>query len=203
MGFTSAVTFSQLVDEIKVEARIKGANNLDITIQAIVNELLLAHSETERYSALLVRGAPLALVAGQSDYQLPDDFANIRTVYWWRQGQPVMARTLRNKNDFIEESRDGSEPKWYEIAGDLITLWPSSGILITDSCTIDYWQLPQALVNDTDLFPIPKLLPVIKREAIARIHVLNKDFNGAGYMQPSSEKVDEAEQTTEDNSDAS
>lgn len=200
MPKVSAILVSQMIDDIKVEGRIKGADNLDITCLALINELLLAHTETERYSKFVKVGVAITLVAATGFYDLPDDFQNIRTVYWWRDGQQVESRTLRQKNDFVERSRDGTEPKYYEIVGDQISVFPSDGILITDNLTIDYWGEPDALVP-SDTFPIAKLYPVIKREVISRIHLLNKDFNSSDRMAQGADTQDRGSQTSEDNGD--
>lgn len=193
-------TVQQLIDDIKQEGRVKGSDNLNISILSLINECLLAHTETERYSKFLLIDVPITLVAGQGTYELPEDFQNIRTVYWWRDGQPVNARTLREKGDFIERSRDGREPKWYELTADSITVFPYSDVKLTDHLTIDYWKQPDALV-ETDKFPLAKLYPVIKREVIARLHTFNKDYNAADRFNQSSTTQGERSQTTEDNGD--
>ena len=197
---TSAILVQQLVDQIKVEGRVAGANTYDITILAIINELLLEYSEKDRYAAFLVKGAPVVLAVATSDYELPADFSNIRTVYFWRQGQPVMARTLRFKGDFVEQSRDGLEPKWYEIVGDTISIFPFGDVKLTDNMTIDYWKVPNAL-ELTDTFPVPKLIPVIKKAAIARMHTVNSKINEADRFNAQADKISTQEDTTEDNGD--
>lgn len=198
MPLIHQVTVSQLVDSIKVEGRIKGADNLDVTILAIINELLLAHIQTERYSELIIRNVAITLVAAQGDYALPANFANIKKVYFTRSGG--VRRVLNFKGDYVEQSRDGSEPKYFELNAGGITIFPWAGILTTDTLTIDYWSLPNMLIL-TDTFPVAKLLPVIKREAIARAHKFNKDYNASDRFEASAASTGQGEQTQENNSD--
>jgi hypothetical protein len=202
MPLVSEVTFQQLVDQIKVESRIKGANNFDITIKALINELLLTETETARYSALLVRGHEIGIADGEGSVNLPADLANICRVWYSRTGEPIRARVLNHKNDFVEESRNGGEPKYYDLAGDQLIIWPYSQVLSTDNLQIDYWKYPQKLENDTDVFPVAKLIPVIKQKAIARLHILEKDMNAADRLNASGTQVAGDQKTSEDNGDA-
>lgn len=200
MALASAVTVQQMIDGIKVEGRITGADTYDVTILGIINELLVEHTEKERYSVFIVRDQVVPLTAGEGSYDLPDNLQNIKKVYWSRVGQPVRARVLNYKNDYVEESRDGREPKYYELSGDQITVFPYSDVKTTDTMSIDYWKVPDALVP-TDVFPVAKLFPVIKKETIARMLRLNKEFGGDDRFTKQADETAGKQQTTEDNSD--
>lgn len=202
MPLVSEVSFQQLVDQIKVESRIKGANNFDITIKALINELLLTETETARYSALMVRGHEIGIADAEGSVDLPDDFANMARVWYSRTGQPLRSRIINHKNDFVEESRDGGEPKYYELAGNQLIIFPYGQVLASDNLQIDYWKYPNKLEADDDVFPIPKLIPVLKQKAIARLHILEKDMNAADRLNASGMQVAGDQKTSEDNGDA-
>ncbi len=200
MAHVGEILVQQLIDQIKVESRIKGSDTWNITVLGLINEYLLSETETGRYSHAVVRDFDIPLANNQGNYQLPFDLANIKSVYYARDGEADRGRVLRNKNDFVEQSRQGREPKFYWLAGNEIILEPFSEIIDTDHLSIDYFQYPTALVV-TDPFPIPKLIPVIKQKVIGRLHILNKDFNAADRMANSGEETEGKSETTEDNLD--
>ena len=201
MPLASAITIQQMIDQIKVEARIAGANNYDITVLAIINELLMTHTMTERYQEL-IDDAPIVTSAAAGLYALPVDFANIRTVWYGRAAEPPRVRTLRFKNDFIEQSRDGVEPNYYELVGGQLLIFPYGGVLATDQLEIEYWKIPNSLAT-TDSFPISRLYPVIKKEAISRMQLINKDFNSFDRTNRAATEQVKDQQTTEENGDNS
>ena len=199
MPLASLITIQQMIDQIKVEARIAGANNYDITVLAIINELLMTHTMTERYQELIDE-ATIVTTAGMGLYALPENFANIRTVWYGREAEPPRARTLRFKNDFIEQSRDGVEPNYYELVGGQLFIFPYGGVLATDQLEIEYWQIPNAVAT-TDTFPISRLYPVIKKEAISRMQLINKDFNSFDRTNKSAQETVKDQSTSEENGD--
>jgi len=83
MGLTS-IAFSDFVNLIKIEAKVKGSDNLDTWIKFTVNELLLEYCLQKKYYELLVTNYPITTVAAQESYTLPTDFNFVELVRYQR-----------------------------------------------------------------------------------------------------------------------
>jgi len=169
-------TIVSLVSQIKAEARVKGSDNLDNMILDILNELLLEEVHNHHYSEMLVINSPITLVDAQKAYALPTDFTDIRLVRYIRESGYTI--TLDPRSEYTEERISGN-PKYYDISGGVILIFPFANVLAADALSLDYWKVPDQLALDTTPFPIIKLVGPIKQKAIARVHVYNKDMASA------------------------
>lgn len=173
-------TLSALTAEIKTEARVDGSTNLDVFIHALINELLLGYVEVTRYQELLVRDEAIVTVNAQGLYDLPEDFQSILSVRY-RHASQTAYHHLNHRPQFVKEA-DGRYPNYYDLSGGQLLVYPYSGLLATDVLLINYYKYPDELASADDVFPIPKLLVPIKRQAIARTHLYNRDLQVASVF---------------------
>jgi hypothetical protein len=172
-------TFAVLLDEIKRESRVKGSDNLDFFIKSVINELLLDYADKIRYFELLLREQPLTLVEAQADYALPSDFHKMRAVrYTIGAGLPY---SIYPKGQYVPQTAGGN-PRFYEIAGATITIMPATNIKDADTLVLDYYKYPTELVDDGDIFPIPRLIAPLKLKAIHRVLIYNRELNVASAI---------------------
>jgi hypothetical protein len=168
-------TFEELRNEIKLEARVKGSDTLDPFIDDLINELLLDYCQKNRYSELLVLNHAIATLQSTGNYDLPEDFMAERLIRY--QAPNGASRTLHKRNQYLENAR-GSYPRYYDIAARTLQIFPDIAIPANDSILLDYYKFPN-FEDDDEPFPIPKLIPVIKRTAVHRVLVYNRDFQTA------------------------
>lgn len=172
-------TFAVLLDEIKRESRVKGSDNLDTFIKMVINELLLDYTDKIRYFELLLRDQPITLVDEQADYDLPSDFHKMRAVrYTIGSGLPY---SIYPKGQYVPQT-SGGNPRFYEIAGETITIMPADNIVDADTLVLDYYKYATELVDDGDVFPIPRLIGPLKLKAIHRVLIYNRELNVAAAM---------------------
>lgn len=172
-------TLDVLREQIKTESRVKGSDNLDTFIDGIVNELLLDYAQKNRYFEFLVTNSSITTLFGISSYALPADFMNIRLVRY-RQTPTGYTRTLRPRSTFVDTA-NGQTPRYFEIVGDSIEVFPFEQLPADDFLLIDYFKIPDTLTGP-DIFPIPRLLPSVKLEAIHRVLLYNRDLAAAAAM---------------------
>lgn len=172
-------TFAELVDQIKIESRVKGADNLDGFIGAVINELLLAYAQKNRYFEFLVTNSPVTTSFATSLYTLPADFMNMRLVRY-KQANTGFIRTLNPRPQYIDTA-NGTLPRWYELAGDKIVVFPYDDLPAGDLLYLDYYKIPDTL-SGTAVFPIPRLVPTLKLEAIHRVIIYNGDLQRAAAL---------------------
>lgn len=166
-------TLAQLLVEIKAEAKLDGTDNLDAYIKATINELLLNYIETVHYQELMVRDVAITTVDATELYDLPTDFQaplNVR----YRVAPTGGFRFLTLRPQFVQQAV-GSYPNYYDIVGGQLRIYPAESVKTTDTLRIDYYKYPDELVEDSDVFPIPKLIVPIKRQAISRALLYNRD----------------------------
>jgi hypothetical protein len=178
MSNPSQILISQLVDDIKVEARVKGSDNLDAWILNLVNQLLLDYCEKNQYFELLVTNSVIATLQSTEDYTLPTDFGRERLIRYLPTNGT--SRTLKKRNQFLENPR-GQFPRWYEVNGTVLSIFPVDNMPAGDSILIDFWKLPTTVVL-TDTFPIPRLLPSLRLRAVTRVLAYNNAMPQAGYL---------------------
>ena len=178
MSNPSQILISQLVDDIKIEARVKGSDNLDTWILNLVNQLLLDYCEKNQYFELLVTNSTIATLQATQDYALPTDFGRERLIRY----MPVngTSRTLWKRNQFLENPR-GTLPRWYEVHGTVLSIFPVTNMPAGDSLLIDFWKLPTTVVLG-DQFPIPRLLPSLRMRAVTRVLTYNNALPQAGAI---------------------
>jgi hypothetical protein len=182
----SQITVTTLRDQIKVEARVKGSDNLDSYILDLINELLLDYTQKNRYFELLIPNYTVTTLAATGAYTLPADFFADRLV---RYTTPTgWSRTLNKRNEYVENPR-GTLPRFYEIAGTTLNIFPYTQVPAGDSILLDYYKYPTTLVVG-DTFPIPRLFSTLKIRAIHRVLVYNNSLQQAGALRGEAIEMD-------------
>ena len=172
-------TFAVLLDEIKRESRVKGSDNLDTFIKTVINELLLDYAEKIRYFELLLKDQPITLIEATGTYDLPDDFHKMRAVrYTIGSGLPY---SIYPRGQYVPNTAGGN-PRFYELAGATITIFPATNIKEVDTLALDYYKYPTELALDGDIFPIPRLIGPLKLKAIHRVLIYNRELNVSAAM---------------------
>jgi hypothetical protein len=178
MPTSNRPTLAELREQVKQEARVKGADNLDGFINTLINELLVDYAQKNRYFEFLVTNFPITTLAATSGYSLPDDFMSMRLVrYRTAQGY---TRTLHPRSQFVDTPR-GSTPKYYENSGDQIMIFPVDDLLAGDTILVDYYKVPDTL-TDADIFPVPRLVPTVKLATITRVLIFNNEMAQAAAL---------------------
>lgn len=174
-------TFSELVDSIKIESRVKGADNLDVFIGTLINELLLDYAQKNRYFEFLVTNAQVATLQQTDRYSLPADYMNMRLVRYRQDSNGSgYTRTLHPRSQYVDTAR-GWLPRWYELAGNEVVIFPIEDMPSGDTLLLDYHKIPDTLSGNIP-FPIPRLVPTIKLEAIHRVLIYNNQLPQAAAL---------------------
>lgn len=173
-------TFLELQTEIKREARVEGSDNLDDFVKGLINELLLAYVETTDYQEILVSNIGVTLIAATGLYDLPEDFKTMRFVKY-RVGASAPYKPLRRRPQFVEVAQ-GRLPNYFDIVANQLFVYPYDNVRTDDTLVFDYYAYPAALESDDDVFPIPRLIVPLKRNAIYRVHVYNRDLQVAAAL---------------------
>lgn len=179
MPTSNRPTLAELRNLIKIESRVKGADNLDGFIDALLNELLLDFAQKNRYFELLVTNSPITTTLAGGSYTLPTDFMSMRMIRF-RMENTGSVRTLNLRSQYIESAR-GTMPKWYELAGNELVIFPVDDLQAGDTLLLDYYKVPDTL-EEADPFPIPRLLPTVKLTAIARVLIYNEQMASAAAL---------------------
>lgn len=162
------MTLAQILVAIKDEARVKTGTNLDAMIKLIVQELLRDHGNKARFREVLAIDTPVTLVGAQSTYALPVDFQHMQAVRYSLDGNRF--RPLYEFNEGQLRVSSVGYPRYYQLCSTGLLLFPSSLVLASQSLLISYYKDPASLyLVDADAFPIPRLEPSIKKNAIARV----------------------------------
>lgn len=165
-------TFGELQTQIKREARVKGTDELDGFVSDVVKEIHDQHTERQRFDELLVPDYELSLADQYAWVGLPDDFQHLKEVRFSTDGSSF--RELDVRGDFHQKRGNYGLPKFYEKVDRSIKLYPYDGIEDTHSLQIDYYK--SATLDSTDAtMPVNKLVPLIRREAISRVHLYYKE----------------------------
>lgn len=171
-------TLATLREQIKIEGRVKGSDNLDSFIDGVVNELICDYAQKNRYFEFLVTNQVIPTVLNTGTYALPSDFIAMRLIryknangYTW---------TLNRRSEYIETAR-GKSPKWFDLAGSSILIFPFDDVPAAETLLLDYYRLPQTLVS-ASVFPVPKLLATVKLEAIHRVLIYNEKLQAAAAL---------------------
>lgn len=176
-----STTKAQLRESIKQEVRIKSNTNLDALVDDIVADILTDTCNLARYHELLQERIPIALVSAQQAYALPDDYQNLETVRYGRgPSAPGAFRELKKQVDAVKQTFNFSYPMFYRLTAAGISLFPFACILDTDVLNIDYYVDPISLYStDASVFPVPRIMGLVKKAAIARIQRFHADDNDA------------------------
>lgn len=172
-----AYTFQNLLDAIKEEGRVDRGNDLDAMIKRIINEVMVKHTRNKEYPDLYTVQQPITIPSdGISHVSLPVDFARVSQVRFSTTGDSWAF--LKKKNMYSLPYLTGY-PQWWYIAGSDLYIHPYSELLTTHQLQIDYYKVPAALVNPTDILLIDDLYPVIVNETLSRVRRYHNDEQGA------------------------
>lgn len=191
-------TYAQLQTEIKKEARVKGTEDLNQFILDTVNELMCQQTTREKHFELYVPDYRFNLADGSRSYDLPSDFQHLTDVRFANDGSCF--RDLDPRNDYHLKVSDRGTPRFYELAGSSLRIYPFADVNENMAIEIDYYRAP-TLFDSTDssaVFPVPKLYNAVKRDAIARTHIYYKEYQSAqAFAGGASAAANESEQTNE------
>lgn len=178
MPTSNRPTLAELRAQVKEEARVKGADNLDGFINTLINELLVDYAQKNRYFEFLVTNYPITTLAATSGYGLPDDFMSMRLVRY--RTATGWTRTLHPRSQFVDTPQ-GSTPRYYENSGNQLMVFPVDDLLAGDTILVDYYKVPDTLA-DADIFPVPRLVPTVKLAAITRVLIFNNEMAQAAAL---------------------
>lgn len=181
------MTLLILHGQIKTEARVQGTNELDQFVYDTIREIHDQHTERQRYSELLVLNEDIPLINGTDVYDLPEDFQHLKEVRFGYQGNTGSYRSLDPRGDFHPKWRVTGVPRFYERAGHNLHLFPYSDIRDSMALQIDYYR--KAPLVDAEEMPVSRLVPVVKREAISRVHLYYKETQSATVFQQLSKEA--------------
>jgi hypothetical protein len=174
------LSFSDLRNMIKREARVSGATDLDDYINTLINELLLDYCLNNRYFEQLQLNVPVAIIDTTGTYALPIDFQT-ESLVRYQDAATGGTWTLYPRTGYLANPAPG-RVGYYRISGAAINILPFDSVRVGDAILLDYYTFPQKLVDDADAFPIPKLIAAIKLRAVYRVHVYNNQVQSAQLL---------------------
>lgn len=179
------MTKAELREAIKTEARVKTSTNFDDFIDSLIFEITRDHCNKARYSECLVLDAVIAPVNATGVYDLPADFQNIHELrfargpvasYW----HPVLPlNTLQRRRSIV------GYPRNYIITGLQLNITPYDAILATDFLSLSYYADRMVVFStdpDDEVFPIPRIESLVKKEVVARMQRVHLDFASGDRM---------------------
>jgi len=180
-------TFGELQTQIKREARVQGTDELDTFVSDVVKEVHDQHTERQRFDELLVPDYDITLAYQEPWVGLPEDFQHLKEVRFSTDGSSF--RELDVRGDFHQKRGNYGLPKFYEKVDRSIKLYPYDGIQSTHHVQIDYYKTA-TLDSTAANMPVNKLVPVVRREVISRVHLFYKENEQASaYKGLASEAV--------------
>lgn len=162
-----AYTLQEMLDAVKIESKNSGNTELDNWLITLINELQKQYCSLNQYVQLLVAANQTNLTTNTESYSLPINLQHfkIETVKYYSQSfqQPVF---LQRYDKYRQQTYGW--PSQVRRVVNQIQITPFVQIATGDYVTFDYYMFPPTLVSLGDAFLIPELIPVIKKEAIAR-----------------------------------
>lgn len=169
-------TLKQLRDSIKLESRLTGTTDTDPLVNNTINELLLEYCFNNRYLELLNLNIPLPTLNATGQYILPSDFHHVSNVRYQDASNGIITLYPRKTNLNLSNPA-GTRPRYYEINGTIssfnINILPYTDVAVGEFILLDYYSLPPTLVDDSDTFPIARLIGPLKQKAIYRMLLFN------------------------------
>lgn len=163
----SNYTLQQWLTDVKIESKNSGNTELDQWLIDVCNEMQKQYCALNQYVQLLVADATLNLTTNTELISLPSDLQHIKleTVKYYSDqfDQPIFLQ----KYDKYRNITYGWPSQVRRVANQL-SITPFVQIATGDYLTFDYYNFPPTLVNPADTFHIPELIPVLKKEVVAR-----------------------------------
>lgn len=175
------MTRLQLFTFIKFESRVNNSTNLDSWIYSIIDEILQDYCNRNQYFELLKLDTALTLVTGSGQIDLPTDFATLKGIRYGIGTTPVAYRELHPMTESIKRTSDQGNPFFYFISsGKKLNVTPFATLQSTDQMLLTYYIDPTSIFSsDAHVFPVPRLLSTVKKEAIMRVSQFHTDAEGA------------------------
>ncbi len=169
--------FSDLITQIKAEARVAADENFDSVVVGLLNEMFKEAAEAQRPFELRAE-TTLAATPVTGLTALPADFfvhhqiqyVDIDTSVTWE---------LTDEDEAVQPAPRGmyGHPKAYELLTGAIIIKPPNAIVLGDSLRLVYYKTPPIVslsaLNVAN--PIPRLEPFLIRAVIRRIRLLHSD----------------------------
>lgn len=175
-----STTLVELRTQVKREARVKGTDQLDEMVDDIIVEVHDQHTERQRFDELFEPDEVLTLTAANGIVALPDDFQHMGEVRFSSDGSSF--RRLEVRGPYNHKRGNYGFPKFYEKTGSNIRLYPPGDILDTHALHIDYYR-KATFDSSNDVLPVDKLVPLVRREVISRVHMYYKENQSATAYQ--------------------
>lgn len=169
--------FSDLILQIKAEARVKADDAFDAVVIGLLNEMFKEATLAQRPFEL--RGeVPLAITAVTGLVTLPADFFVHHQVRF-HDADTGREWALTTQDEAIQPAPRGmyGHPKSYQVESGQILLKPATAIVGGDTINLVYYKIPPIVLIDalTVDNPIPRLEPFLIRATIRRIRMLHSD----------------------------
>jgi len=188
-------TFGQLRTQVKLEGRVKGTDQLDGFVDDLIREVHDQHTERQRFDELFEPDRALTLESASGVVTLPEDFQHLSEVRFSTDGSSFRRLDVRGAYHF--KRGNYGYPKFYEKTGSNIRLYPPGDILDTHSLHIDYYKRA-TLDSSNDIMPVDKLVPLVRREVISRVHLYYKEQQSAtAYQGLARQAIGEIQSSTE------
>lgn len=178
MPTTNVRTLAQIRQDIKIEGRVDGTDDLDAWIDSLVNELLTSAIENRRYFELLVLNTEIPTEEGVSVYSLPANFCAMKQVGYKRGQSPTY--TLHERGHFVEFPA-GRSARYWQVQGGNLIITPFRDVPNDDTLVFDYYKYPDVLTSSSN-FPIPKLIASVKQKAVSRVMKRDRDNETARVL---------------------
>ncbi len=178
------LTRDNLVAAIKREARIANTE-LDTLIGEVLDGVVEDTFYNQRCPELKAVTTSFTLVNATATTALPGSFQHIEQLDYSTDSGTTY-RQLWPKSDNVVYKSVGI-PRWYEIQGTNLYLFPSSLILSTHTLKLTYYAKPTFTSGSTS-FPVLRLQEPVKKEVISRLFLYHKDKMLHDAMVESSDK---------------
>lgn len=173
------MTFQDLVNQIKTEARIKEDDSFNPTVIGLINELFKEAVESQRPFELRNEVTLSLTPSGTGIIPVPDDFF-IHHQIFYKDINSSREWQLSDEDSIILPAPRGMYgfPKSFQIVNGIrIAIKPSSSVVAGSTLRLIYYQTPPE-INQSQLIDdnsIPRLEPFLIRACIRRLRMFHAD----------------------------
>lgn len=177
--------YSELLLQIKTEARIKEDDEFDSTVIGLINEMFKEAVESQRPFELR-KETLLSLTTNNPEATLPVDFFIHHEVIFV-DADTSKEYQLTDQDEAISPAPRGmyGHPKSFEvITGAKILLKPYAAVVTGDQLRLVYYKAPPILTSETlDVEnTVPRLEPFLTRAVIRRLRMFHIDDMNVAQM---------------------
>jgi len=171
------MTFQNLLDQIKSEARVKADDDFNEVVIALLNELFKDAVGSQRPFELRQEVA-LSFTDTTGFINLPTDFF-IHHAIDFVDADTAKKWPLIDEDKSTEPAPRGfwGHPKKFEVVGTQIKVQPTTDLIVGDALILVYYKNPPTITaaNLSTTNPIQRLEPFLIRAAVRRIRMLHSD----------------------------